>query len=176
MKKFAIVGVLMLVLTMVVPSVVSAASPISEKVTGGAWFISDNLWNLPSGAVCDGNEVHLGFVAMVKKGVVSGHGSVMDKDYRLKAILTVTGKYSGSQANPSVWPYDYEGTARLYINNVYQGKEYFRLNLTDPDSDGVIDSIGFVLGGDGNPNIKTGPKAPWYFAWNNTYKGSIKVH
>jgi len=176
MKKLGAILLLALAVTMVVPSVVSGGSPITEKVTGGAWFVADNPWNLPSGKVCDGNHVHLGFEAMAKNGAVSGHGSVMDKDYRLKAILTVTAKYSGSQANPAIWPYDYEGTARLYIDNVYEREEYFRLNLSDPDSDGVVDSIGFVLGGDGNPNITSGSDAPWYFAWSNTYEGSVLVH
>lgn len=174
MTKRLSVALLVLLVLSVMALPASAGSPITEKVTGGAWFVSVNEFNLPSGAVADGHEVHIGFVAMEKDGVVSGQGAVTDKDYRLKAILTITAKYDGVQADPAKWPYDYEGTAELYDNEVYQGTQYFRLNLADGDDDGVVESIGFVLGE--SPDNLDPNSGGWYFAWLDTWQGTIKVH
>jgi hypothetical protein len=60
------------------------------------------------------------------------------------------------------------------LDGVYQGKQYFRLNPSAPDGDGVVDSMGFVLGD--NPDNLDPNSGGWYFAWSDTWHSTTKLH
>jgi len=90
--------------------------------------------------------------------VWTGHGTFMDKDFRLKAILTVTGgepiEIDGEGENPPTvvdGAYLVDGTARLYVDNKLHGDVAFMMVLIDGDvcemwEDGVAFMIEYNSG------------------------------
>ena len=150
----------------------SAASSATVKVAGDAQFISIDPSGLPSGAAADGHAIHLGFRVVESEGVLSGQGALIDRDYPMRAVLTFTGQYRGSGADPDAYPHDYQGTARLYDHRTCQGCMYFRLYLTH-GNDGGVKRVGLILGDD--PDDLT-PAGGAYFAWPDTWQGAIDVH
>jgi hypothetical protein len=97
-----------------------AAAP-THNVTGGGWFISVETEN-PSSVI--GHECHFGVQVKEKDGVWTGTGSFMDKDSRIKAILTIT---SGAQTDPT--RYEVYGKARVYLDNKFTDEVDFTMVL-----------------------------------------------
>ena len=95
---------------LVVPAL--AAAP-THNVTGGGWFICAE-------GTAIGHECHFGVQIKEKDGVWTGTGSFMDKDSRLKAILTITSGTTPGENDPT--RYMVHGIARVYIDNKFIGE------------------------------------------------------
>jgi hypothetical protein len=89
------------------------------KVTGGGNFVADAT----SGSL-EGNRCYFGVEADSLTN--QGHGSFMDKDLRLKAILTADNVAVVDSTHVKV-----EGVARLYQNNKKLESAGFELMLAD---------------------------------------------
>jgi hypothetical protein len=98
-------------LFLAIPTAMVNASAPTVNVTGGGWFMSQTD---------PAHECHFGVQVKEKDGVWTGTGSFMDKDYDLKAILTVEGindlKYNMEHVLIFV---NVTGTARVYIDNKF---------------------------------------------------------
>jgi hypothetical protein len=78
-----------------------------------------------------GNECHFGIVGIPVEGGWKGQGSFVDKDYRLKAHLTVEDGSSGTSIFDGSPYVILTGTARLSINNEKHCEVEFRVSLID---------------------------------------------
>jgi len=157
-KKRILISLVVLALALPV-SVVWAASPITEKVTGGSHFISD-------GGNTIGHLVYLSMVGMEKSGEWFGQGSYRDPDIGLEAHFNFD---SGFLISGEDYYICFEGTAEVYINDVPQGTKTLRVCLVDEaaSADGLVDRIGVVIGG-----------TSYHYSHYSVsdYAGRVKIH
>jgi hypothetical protein len=129
------------------------------KVTGGGWFTDPDY--------TQGHNCSFGIEAMRVDDVWTGHGSYMDKEYRIKAILTVeTGLTdTAPDGNPRI---KVQGTARVYIDNIFWGETTFRINLVDAQvTPGTSDKLAIII------------ESPFYVVWSGPDGldgGEIVIH
>lgn len=157
MKKLAILVAFTALLMTTIPAF--AGSPISNKVTGGAHFVSD------AGNTV-GHEVYLSIIGMEKKGEWSGEGSYRDKDIGLKAHLNIDGGWVHAEGYIC-----YTGNAEVSVDNSPSENKSLLVCVVDegPGFDGLVDRIGVVIGGLSDHYSHMGNSV-------REYVGNMKIH
>ena len=137
MKKIGNLGLFSALFALMLVAPALAAAP-THNVTGGGWFISAESEG-PNSVI--GHECHFGIQVKAKDGVWTGTGSFMDKDYRLKAILTIDSRYEPDASNR----YQVYGIARVYIDNKFIGEYPCQVVLrTEPQRFRIwLDDLGY---------------------------------
>lgn len=121
MKKLVFLGALVILLVTATPVAANMVPDEAVKVTGGGNFIAD-VTSRPDSL--QGHRCYFGVQADLATN--QGHGSFMDKDFRLKAILTAHNVTLVRSTHVKV-----EGVARLYRDNKKLGDASFELMLAD---------------------------------------------
>jgi hypothetical protein len=121
---------------LMVSSVLIAATPaygwpptgsyLKGKITAGGWYVTGDGDRASFGLEAGKLFQVVGLPDFVP-GDFSGHGSFMDNQFRLKAILTMTGgsvvpDYQG----PGTFWVGLFGTARIYVDNSFVGEMSFQ--------------------------------------------------
>ena len=130
----------------------------TTKVTGGGWFISEDDTTLE-------NHCSFGFQAQLKKDRWSGRGSFTDRNYPLKAILTITDAIVPTSTGDG--HVLFSGTATVYVNDALSGTDVqFSFGVVDSavDTDLAADAAGF-----GIPSLS-------YHSNGSLSGGQIKMH
>lgn len=164
----ALIAAMMITMTLViaVAAPATAAKPM-EKVTAGGWFISKNQPFVNYDLI--GNECHFGVVGMMDvNGDWRGHGSFMDKDESIKAILTV----EDGAVKPDGALFILYGTARVYVDHKYIGDFDFKMLLENSvnAAGDVFITVSMAIAMPGY--------SPFYFVWSHPYieGGQVNTH
>jgi hypothetical protein len=158
MKRRTLIALVVVLALAATSSIGWADSPITEKVTGGGHFTSDDGNTV-------GDLVYLSLVGMEKSGVWSGQGSYRDPAIGFEAHLVIDSNYDVSTPGYVC----FEGTAETYINDVFQGTPWFRVCVVDEDADGLADRIGVIIESQSYHYSHMGSSV-------REYSGCIKIH
>ena len=160
-KSIGIILACSLILTVGAIVWAQVAAKETTKVTGGGWYIADGKnCSRPSITGQENNHCSFGFQAREKGGNWSGRGSFMDRDYRLKAILTV----EDMEILRDLDCIRLYGTARVYVDNKFVDECPFFFGLVEGAHTSVSDRAGF-----GIPALN-------YYAHGTLSGGEIKFH
>jgi len=144
---------------------------IVGKLTGGGWYLTEAPYSTYTGhrasfGVEAGRSFEVVDAVEYRDNSVKGHGSFMDNDYRLKAILTVTGGtiMEGYDGAGTYWV-GLKGIARIYVDNVKAGEMVFHMAFAVHPSPGDrTDRVWFEI------------PALGYKSWGDLIGGNVNFH
>jgi hypothetical protein len=142
--------------------------PISARLTGGGWYLTETPYSTVSDHHASFGIEAGGIFQEVSSAIyldndVSGAGSFTDKDYRLKAILEVTGgTYIRDYDGPGTHWVGLMGTARVYIDNKFDHEYDFKM--------------AFAVHGDRTDRVWFEISGLGYVAWGHLIGGNVVFH
>ncbi len=170
MNKLVHLSLIVMILSVLLITPVFAAKPM-YKVTGGGWYLSKAPYSTvlnhhaSFGVQAGGPFAESSSPTWIFDNGVSGRGSFMDRDYRLKAILEVTGgAFQEGRDGPNTYWVRLTGTAKVYIENEYAGDMEFRLAFARAAKGERTDRVWFEI-----PDLT-------YIAWGDLKGGNVVFH